>query len=165
MPVLMQERPGNELAGGLRRAVVRAIETALERHELAAAEVSLTIVGDQEIRALNNEYRGIDRPTDVLSFPLYEPEEIPPLRSREAGAGKGPPLLLGDVVISLPRAREQADAFGHSLERELCFLAVHGVLHLLGYDHGEPGEERRMREETEAVLAAQGLARDGEREG
>ncbi len=150
--------PGEDVA---REAAVAGIERVLERAGLSAAEVSLSIVGDAEIHALNREYRGVDRPTDVLSFPLCEPGELAGPFVRPGGrAVNGPPLLLGDVVISLPRARRQARDFGHSLAREMGFLAVHGALHLLGYDHETPEEEARMQAEAEAVLAMLGLGRE-----
>lgn len=161
----------------------------LTAHVLAAeglpphAEVSLTLVDDPQIRRLNREYRGKDAPTDVLSFPQLEPAEIEALRAagggpagrQEAGGRNGvmaggeppavsapegePELLLGDVVISLERAVAQAEAYGHSLDRELAFLYVHGLLHLLGYDHPDPEAEHVMRVKTEAALAAFGLER------
>lgn len=121
-------------------------------------EVSLTITTDEGIRELNQRFRGVDAATDVLSFPLLEytrPEEprerfpLPP----------GEPLSLGDIVVSYPRAVEQAEAYGHSLERELAFLVVHGAMHLLGYDHEDPADERQMRREEETVLARLNLPR------
>lgn len=150
-------------------AAVRAAEAALEREGLADAHVDLTFAGDERLRELNRTYRGIDRATDVLSFPCYDPAELAELRRRadaagdaEAGGGDaadGPPLLLGEVVISVDRVMEQARAFGHSPEREAAFLAVHGVLHLAGYDHGDAAGEAAMRAATEAVLAPLGLTR------
>lgn len=175
MTVSMSESPGCEIADQLLRAqVVRAIDRALARVGLAHAEVSLAIVDDEEIRRLNREYRGVDRPTDVLSFSLLEgedgspgpipPEALPP-ETAIAGpvpptwAEDGEPALLGDVIISLERARAQAEEYGHGLARELCFLAVHGTLHLLGHDHGTPEGEAAMMAETEAVLGELGLGR------
>lgn len=137
-----------------------AVAAALARHRLGEAEVAVSLVGDEEIRELNRRHRGVDAVTDVLAFPLYEPAELHLLRGR-ARAGQGPdaPLLLGDVVISLPQAERQAVAFGHPLARELAFLAVHGALHLLGYDHATPEEERVMSGEVEAILGDLGLSR------
>jgi probable rRNA maturation factor len=115
--------------------------------------LSLHIVDDDEIQALNKEHRGKDIHTDVLSFPLHDPNGmrfvLPP----------GAPANLGDVVVSLPRAQEQAREFGHSVERELGYLVAHGVLHLLGYDHEEEADRRRMRQQEEAALAPLGLTR------
>ncbi|MBP0981788.1 MAG: rRNA maturation RNase YbeY, partial [Oscillospiraceae bacterium] len=105
-------------------------------------------------RELNAEYRNKDSATDVLSFPLGEDGVYDV--NEETGA-----LLLGDIVISMERAMEQAEMYGHSLEREMGFLTVHSMLHLLGYDHENGGlEERIMREKEEAVLNQLGLSRD-----
>ena len=101
-------------------------------------EVSVLLTDDAEIRSLNSQYRGIDRPTDVLSFSQLEGDDLP--------TGNGP-LLLGDIVISLERAREQARDLGVSMEDELHRLFIHGLLHLMGYDHeGSAAEAERMRE-------------------
>ena len=97
------------------------------------AEISVTFVTDEEIRELNAQFRGIDRATDVLSFPQFEDvQDIP-----DEG-----PAVLGDVVISLERARAQAEEFGHSEKRETIYLFVHSILHLLGYDHMEEDEKK-----------------------
>jgi len=141
--------------------LVRVCSEALRAEGWQDAEVSVVVTGDEEIRTLNREYRGIDAPTDVLSFPLEEWEEGPagpPAAGAGAGANEGPPELpLGDVVISIERARQQAEEYGHSFWRELGFLAVHGVLHLLGYDHQSERERKVMREREEAILGELGL--------
>jgi len=119
------------------------------------AEVSLLLVDDETIQTWNREYRNIDRITDVLSFAIQESgEEEPELRG-----GPVETLLLGDIVISAAAARRQAVEYGHSLERELCYLAVHGMLHLLGYDHVEAEEQSLMRQREEEILAHFGLDR------
>lgn len=118
------------------------------------AEVSVTFVDDAAIHALNREHRQKDRPTDVLSFPQFEPdEELPPAPI---------PFSLGDVVVSVDTAARQADEYGHSLEREVGFLLAHGLLHLLGHDHQTPDEEAEMRERQRELLAAVGLGREGD---
>lgn len=118
------------------------------------AEVSVMLVNDAKIREMNNEFRGIDRKTDVLSFPLGENGEFD--ENPETGAG-----MLGDIVISLETAQKQAEVYGHSLEREIGFLTVHSMLHLLGYDHEESSlQERLMREKEEAILTDLGISRD-----
>ncbi len=157
---------GERLAPEVREvvnALRRAVETLLARHGLAEAEVTVSLVGDAEMRRLNRRYRGRDEPTDVLSFPLHSPGAIRPGdRTRPTGGGDASsalPLLLGDVVISVERAARQAGEYGHPLAREMAFLAVHGVLHLLGYDHETAEEERAMSGEAEIVLAAVGLER------
>ncbi|MBP1577465.1 MAG: rRNA maturation RNase YbeY, partial [Oscillospiraceae bacterium] len=118
------------------------------------AEISVSFVDNESIRELNAEYRDKDSATDVLSFPLGEDGVYDV--NEETGA-----LLLGDIVISMERAMEQAEMYGHSLEREMGFLTVHSMLHLLGYDHENGGlEERIMREKEEDVLNQLGLSRD-----
>ena len=116
------------------------------------AEVSLMLVDDQRIHALNLEYRGVDQPTDVLSFALQEEMEEEPDSEFEDE-------MLGDIVISVPRARAQAEEYGHSFERELVYLAVHGTLHLLGYDHEEETAKQEMRLKEEEVMALLNLER------
>lgn len=114
-------------------------------------EVSLSFVDDAEIHRLNRDFREVDRPTDVLSFALEEDDAFPHF--------PGEDRQLGDIVISVPRALEQAEAYGHSFERELGFLAVHGWLHLIGYDHQTDEEARAMFDKQEAVLTRHGLVR------
>ncbi|MCG7407843.1 rRNA maturation RNase YbeY [Paenibacillus sp. ACRRX] len=125
-------------------------------------EVALTFVDDERIHELNRDYRGIDRPTDVLSFALNEStdEELDILYEVEDESE----LLtigdmLGDIIISTERAQAQAEEYGHSLEREIGFLFVHGFLHLLGYDHQDDESERVMMDKQETVLAKVGLTR------
>lgn len=127
------------------RNTIRAAITAALAHEgyVGRAEVSVTITDDEEIHILNNQYRGVDRPTDVLSFPLDEPDEL--------GAG-GDAAVLGDIVISLERAQAQAEEYGHSLRREVAFLTVHSVLHLLGYDHMTEEDENNMFARQREIL-------------
>jgi probable rRNA maturation factor len=114
--------------------------------------VSVTCVDDERIHELNREHRGIDRPTDVLSFSQLEGEEM-------GGLPEGEPLPVGDIVISVERVAAQAEEYGHSFERELGFLVGHGMLHLLGYDHQTPEEEAAMMAKTEEILAELGLTR------
>ena len=114
--------------------------------------IGLTFTGDDEIRAINNEYRGIDRATDVLSFPLYE-------RDDEIELLEGELAPFGDIVLSVPHARAQAAEYGHSVEREVCYLIVHGLMHLAGYDHIEAEDKAEMRAEEEQLLGAIGVTR------
>ena len=145
-----------------RALVKRAIKAALAYEAFGEpAEVSVTFVDDEKIHALNLEYRGVDRPTDVLSFPLCETEEdfeLPSVSDEEEQLDEA--VALGDIVISVERAKAQALEYGHSFERELAFLAVHSTLHLLGYDHErseeEDAEQRRRQEE---ILASIGQKR------
>lgn len=121
---------------------------------LEDAEVSLTLTDDARIWELNRTYRGVDRPTDVLSFALMESdEEEPEILDWEDD-------VLGDIIISVERARAQAIEYGHSFNRELLYLAVHGTLHLLGYDHEEEEDKLVMRQKEEEVLALLDLNRD-----
>lgn len=118
------------------------------------AELSLTFVSNREIQELNRDYRGKDTPTDVISFALEEEgEEELQIYDEEI------PIILGDIVISIDRAKEQAEEYGHPLERELGFLALHGFLHLLGYDHMKEEEEKKMFSRQEEILNAYGLSR------
>ncbi len=115
-------------------------------------EISVTIVDNEEIRKINNKYRNIDRATDVLSFPLidFDNEDLP---------NDGSKIYLGDIIISIERAKEQANEYGHSLDREVGFLTAHSMLHLLGYDHMVPEEEKVMFAKQEEILSNLGLKR------
>ncbi len=139
--------------------LTNCIQTTLTEEEFPYdAEISFSVTDDEEIRELNLEQRGIDKATDVLSFPMLEIEDgVLIIEDTDVMDNC---VFLGDIVISMPRAEEQAEAYGHSLERELGFLTVHSVLHLLGYDHelGER-EESEMFEKQEAVLQKIGLTR------
>lgn len=118
------------------------------------AEVSVSFVDNERIHELNAQYRNVDRETDVLSFPMGENGEYD--TNMDTGA-----KILGDIVISVPKAMEQAKAYNHSLQREIGFLTVHSMLHLLGYDHENGGiEQVHMREKEEEVLTKIGLKRD-----
>lgn len=138
----------------LKQILHRGIESAIRIAEgPEEAEVSLTLVDDVRIHELNREFRGVDRPTDVLSFALQEEtEDEPDILDYEDD-------LLGDIVISVERVRAQAVEYGHSFERELVYLAVHGTLHLLGYDHEEEEDRAEMRRQEEAVMSQVGLLR------
>ncbi|MGX7091584.1 rRNA maturation RNase YbeY [Hutsoniella sourekii] len=123
-------------------------------------EVDVSIVSNDEIQQLNREYRQIDRPTDVLSFALEEVSDefdlnLSHLLDEEMEVIRH----LGDIIISYPRAQEQADDYNHSLKRELGFLAVHGFLHLNGYDHQNPEQEEEMFSLQEKILSDYGLVR------
>ncbi len=123
-----------------------ALENLGEREE---SELSIVLTDDSAIWELNRQYRGVDRPTDVLSFSQREGEDPGMI-----------PEVLGDVVISLDRVHEQAREYGHSFERELGFLVVHGILHLLGWDHERPDDEAVMMAKTEEILTGIGLSRE-----
>jgi probable rRNA maturation factor len=118
------------------------------------AEVSITFVDNEKIREINRDYRGKDQPTDVISFALEEMGE-----GEIEVIGVDLPPVLGDIIISVPKARQQAEEYGHSFMRELGFLAVHGFLHLLGYDHETEEEEKVMFAKQEEILEKYGLKR------
>ena len=140
---------------GIRMLIRRCCHAVLEYEGYTDSyEVSVSFVDDEQIHKLNLEHRNIDRPTDVLSFPLGENGKYD--LNHETGA-----YLLGDIVISLETACRQAEVYDHSLEREVGFLTVHSMLHLLGYDHEKSSlEERIMREKEEAILGNLGISRD-----
>lgn len=140
---------------GIRLLIRRCCHAVLEEeHFNDNAEVSVRFVDNETIHELNAAYRNVDRPTDVLSFPLGENGVYDTNYSTGA-------KLLGDIVISVEKAMEQAQAYNHTLQREIGFLTVHSMLHLLGYDHENGGmEEVRMREKEETVLTKIGLKRD-----
>ncbi len=140
---------------GMRMLVRRCCHAVLVNENFeGSAEISVRFVNDEEIQRLNKEYRNIDRSTDVLSFPLGENGVYD--INNDTGA-----KMLGDIVISIDHAIAQADMYGHSLEREVGFLTVHSMLHLLGYDHEDGGLEAvRMREKEETVLTQLGFKRN-----
>ncbi len=137
---------------GLRMLIRRCCHAVLQLEGFEdSAEISVSFVDNEQIREMNRQYRDKDSATDVLSFPMGENGQYD--LNHETGA-----KILGDVVISMPRAVEQAEAYGHSLEREVGYLTAHSVLHLLGYDHERGGLERvRMREKEEQVMRQLGL--------
>ncbi|MBQ6898429.1 MAG: rRNA maturation RNase YbeY [Clostridia bacterium] len=145
-----------KVPSGVRLLIRRCCNAVLLMEEFdESAEISVRFVDNEQIRELNNEYRDIDKATDVLSFPLGENGVYD--HNPSSGAA-----LLGDIVISMQRAMEQAEEYGHSLDREVAFLTVHSMLHLLGYDHVNGGlEALRMREKEETVLTQLGLKRNG----
>ena len=141
---------------GVRMLIRRCCNAVLINEDFkGSAEISVSFVDNDEIHEINKMHRNIDNPTDVLSFPLGENGEYD--INNDTGA-----RMLGDIVISIEHAYKQAELYGHSLDREIAFLTVHSMLHLLGYDH-EPGglELVRMREKEEAVLTQLGLVRSG----
>jgi probable rRNA maturation factor len=137
----------DELMALIRQSIVATLESE-EIYE--DVEVSLLLIDNKEIKHLNNEYRNVNEATDVLSFPMYDDLEE---------ALDEDYLYLGDIVISGERAVEQAKDFGHSVEREIGYLTVHSVLHLLGYDHMDEEEKKVMREREEKILEKINLKR------
>lgn len=137
-----------------------SIETTLESEKFCDdVEISLTFTDNENIREINLESRGKDSATDVLSFPMLEQDEDGTLIIYDEDIADGF-VLLGDIVISAERAVEQAEEYGHSLIREMCFLAVHSVLHLLGYDHELSEEHEKIQfEKQEQILSKLGITR------
>ena len=145
----IDNRSGVELDASVYEKVEEYIIITLQQENvLVPCEISFSLVIPEEIQELNAEYRNIDKETDVLSFPMLEFPEDEDMLTYETGI----PVMLGDLVISTTRAAEQAEAYGHSLEREICYLSVHSVLHLLGYDHMEEDEKRVMRAREKAIM-------------
>lgn len=142
--VLFEITPSDEVEA----AIVNASEAALKNRK-KWGDITFSVVDDEEIHQVNKEYRNVDRPTDVISFPANEGESIVSL----------PDGFLGDIMISLPRAEAQAEEYGHSLKRELSFLAVHGTLHLLGYDHMTEEEAKEMFALQDIILNEMGITR------
>lgn len=144
------------VTGDLEEVILKVAQRVLEREKVEPTlEVSIVLVDDEQIRELNRDYRQVDRPTDVLSFAYREeqeeePEVVDPVAEED---------VLGDIVISLERAKAQAEEYGHSFAREVGFLVAHGLYHLLGYDHMRPEEEAVMRAKEEEVLQEAGLVR------
>ena len=131
--------------------IKNAIEVISKLYEVEENEVSLTLTNDETIHKLNKEYRGIDRATDVLSFAFREADE-PGVINTKAD-------ILGDIIISIERAKSQAEEYGHSLRREVVFLTVHGMLHLLGYDHIEEADRIEMEQEQTFIMDKLGIGR------
>ena len=128
----------------MKRVIRRAVSEAYPNHKF---EINVTVCDDEEIRAINKEHRGIDRPTDVLSFPFLD-FETPDVMT-----------LLGDIIISRDTAYRQAEEYGHSPKREFCFLAAHSALHLLGYDHETEIEREEMEAKQREILDELGIKR------
>ena len=150
MRILYSEE--NILDNAMLQDLEKAAVLCVEKEGLPAdnAEISLTFVSKEEIRELNNQYRGIDNHTDVLSFPLIEDFDF---------IDEDEEYMLGDVVICLEKAREQAEEYGHSERREIVYLFVHSVCHLLGFDHMEEDEKKEMRQREEEVMTLLDLDR------
>lgn len=153
--VISDDQKAVKVPTGIRLLIRRCCNAVLVNEGFdGSVEVSVRFVDDEEIHALNLQYRNVDKSTDVLSFPLGEDGVYDINYSTGA-------KMLGDIVISVEHAIEQARTYGHSLQREIGFLTVHSMLHLLGYDHEAGGiEQVRMREKEEAILTQLGLKRN-----
>ena len=152
------EVPG--VSEGQRALIRRVIRTALAAEGVDfPCEVDVCVTSDEGIHQVNLEMRGVDRPTDVLSFPAFDlrPGELPGEEDADPATGLVP---LGDMCLSLERVQAQAKEYGHSNRREMAYLVVHSVLHLLGYDHLDEGPQKaQMRAREDAILAELGIGR------
>ena len=153
MNILIDKNPDNlEVEKNIENEIMRAAEVVGKVYGIENSEVSITLTDNQNIHELNKKYRGIDRPTDVLSFALRESDE-PQILNAELES-------LGDIIISLEKAKVQAEEFGHSFLREIIFLEVHGLLHLLGYDHIEESDRIEMEGEQKFIMDKLGIGRN-----
>ena len=148
------EQSAEKVTYKLKMLLRRAIETTLRCEQYGNdVEVSVTLTDNEGIHELNARFRGVDAPTDVLSFPLFDYEnecDEPPIDEMQN--------MLGDIVLNLERTRAQAEEFGHSFAREVAFLTVHSMLHLLGYDHEKGDEEdKEMRARQSEIMRIMGL--------
>ena len=132
------------------------VKTVLEMEGVKKnVNVYITLTDNANIQVINAEHRNIDKPTDVLSFPMFEREEIEGLKVEDDQED-----ILGDIIVSLEKVKEQAEEYGHSFKRELAYLVTHGMLHLLGYDHMIEEEKVVMRKREEEILGALEITRD-----
>lgn len=153
-------------ANFIQKRLIRKVEAALYgilgQEDIFAVDIDIT--DGETVREFNRETRGVDAETDVLSFPYYDSLSLPAKKSDfsdEAFDGKR--VALGNIMISEPRVRAQAEEYGHSYERELAYLACHGLLHILGFDHVTEEGEREMNGIAEKVMEAVGLPREGKK--
>ena len=161
MNVLIQNQQEQYPVTRALRDLIRQAAGAAQSHMgfRQDVEISILLTDNAEIRTLNRLHRGIDRATDVLSFPMYEYDENGQMIEEYADFNAQGELCLGDIVISLERAQEQAAEYGHSFQREVGFLTVHAMLHLLGYDHMTAEEEQEMFGYQRDILEEMGLTR------
>ena len=163
--IIYQAGPEAQAPEHLKSQIKTTVRAALRAEGVdLPCEINVLITDDEGIRRINDAMRDLDQPTDVLSFPMFQlaPGDKPSPEDADPETGLVP---LGDMVLSLERARSQAEEYGHSLEREVCYLTVHSVLHLLGYDHLDEGPQKaRMRDREEKILAQIGSSRE-EKEG
>lgn len=161
--IICEQKP--EFSFSYRSLAQQVAEASLDAEQFPfEAEISLTLVGDERMRSINQETRGIDAPTDVLSFPMLDypaPADFSGVEDQWEGCVNPDTeeVMLGDIVISLDRVREQAEAYGHSQKREYAFLITHSMLHLMGYDHMEAKDAAVMEAHQRAILDALQISR------
>ncbi len=140
------------------KLIKKVVSKVLEEEKvLPEVDVYITLTNNEEIHKINKEYRDVDRPTDVLSFPMYERDEIASLKNDTDDEIE---KILGDIIVSVEKVKEQAEEYGHSFERELAYLVTHGMLHLLGYDHMIEEEKAVMRKREEEILETLNITRE-----
>lgn len=144
------------------KLIEQIVDEALKMHNMNGNyEVSLSFVDDEEIRDINRRFRDKDSKTDVLSFPLFSEEEIVKVIADGSTSSETSELVvLGDIIISVPTAIEQAKEYNHSIERELCFLSCHSILHLLGYDHDTSERTEKMETAQREIMNKVGVTRE-----
>lgn len=137
--------------------ITNTIEVCFQTENLIDKNVEMNVIvtTPEEIRRINKQYRGVDKETDVLSFPMFEKEEVEKIQKE----GTKIPEVLGDIIISIEQVKKQAEEYGHGFERELAYMVVHGFYHIIGYDHMVEEEKQQMREKEENVLKKIGLER------
>lgn len=165
MTVTLEEETEAFISFDYKELAEKVIDAALEAEKFPfEAEVSLLLVSPEEIRELNREHRGMDAPTDVLSFPLIEYESPGYFESLDQEEDNFNPdtgeAMLGDIVLCVDKVRKQAEEFGHSEKREYAFLILHSMLHLLGYDHMTKEDAAVMEEKQRKILDRMGILRD-----
>ncbi len=148
MTDIINEQAKLEFTTELSKLIEKVVDSAFDYEGIEKINVSVLICDDKEIHRLNKQFRDMDKPTDVLSFPMYDDD------------GNLDPDELGDIVISLERAKKQAEEYGHSLNREVAFLTAHSMLHLFGYDHIDEAEREEMFFKQEEILNGLGVTRD-----
>lgn len=167
MTSYVENETETEFGFDIKKAADSVMEAVLEAEGCPyEAQINLLLTDNEGIRTYNAQFRQIDKETDVLSFPNvdYEaPSDFTGLEDREADYfdPESGELILGDIIISVDRVKEQAESYGHSEKREFAFLVAHSMLHLCGYDHMEPEEARVMEDKQEKILGALGITREG----
>lgn len=156
MTLLIDNRTDFEITEEFEKLFNDVVKESLRYEEFdPECEVSLSIVSNDEIQEINKQFREIDAPTDVLSFPLLTFEE-----GEQADVNENNEILLGDIIISIDKAKAQAEEYGHGLRRELAFLTAHSMLHLMGYDHMEEEEQKEMFKKQDDILNNLGITRE-----
>lgn len=167
MTILVENEAERELDFDYEKIIDSVVKQVLKTENCPyEVEINVLLTGNDEIHETNKEYRGIDRPTDVLSFPMVDYDDPSDFKNVDKSPEsylnpETDELLLGDIMVSVDKVYEQAEEYGHSKKREFAFLIAHSMLHLLGYDHMEDEERRVMEVKQEAVLTALGITRIG----